>query len=291
MRILQPVLGAYRWWTTAMPRIRGRGLLLRVIDALQRVGVAAPIVIGEEAVRVEHGSDFVARSVMYRGAWEPEETALLRSLTPRGGVFLDVGANIGYFTLLASRWVGVEGRVYAMEPVKETFGRLTRNLALNGVTNVRAFQLGAARIPATAEIALASDAGHAHLVTGSDARGRVETVALTTIDDLVASEGFERLDVIKVDVEGADFEVLRGAGETLSRFRPVVLMEVELLARFGASVDDVKRFFHGLGYETQLLEHRSATDLLCRPAVAAGRVRALVGATHSRPSAAAACPE
>lgn len=259
-----------------MPTVRGRGLLLRLIDMLHRAGVAAPVVIGEEGVRIELGTDFVTRDVLFRGAWEPEETGLLRSLTPAGGVFLDVGANIGYFTLLASRWVGSAGLVYALEPVRATYARLMRNVALNDVTNVRAFKLGAARAAGTAEIALASDAGHSHLVAGSDVPACGEAITLTTVDAFVARERLQRLDVLKVDVEGADFEVILGASETLAMFRPAVLMEVELLTRFGTSVDDVKRFFHGLGYETELLEHRSAADLLCRPSVATGRVRAPV---------------
>lgn len=214
---------------------------------------------------VELGTDFVTRDVMYRGGWEPEETSLLRALTPANGVFIDVGANVGYFSLLASRWVGPMGRVYALEPVRGTYRRLIRNLELNQASNVRALNVGAGRSAATATIALERDAGHAHLVVTGAAATSVETITLTTIDALVDRERLPRVDVIKVDVEGADFEVIRGALATLQRFRPAVLLEVELLARMATSIEEVERFFEDIGYATELIRHRSATDMLCRP--------------------------
>jgi FkbM family methyltransferase len=245
--------------------VRGRGLILRAVDGLQRRGLLAPIVTGEEGVKLELGTDYVARSIFYSNNWEPEETSLLRSVTPQGGTFIDVGANIGYFSLLASRWVGPSGAVYALEPVRATHARLRRNLALNPTANVTAVQVGASSTPGTAAIALESDAGHAHLVAGEVGPERLETITLTTVDAFVTSNRLTRVDVLKIDVEGADFEVIRGAQTTLRRFRPVVLMEVELITRFGASVRDVEHFLDAIGYDCQLLGHRSATDLLCRP--------------------------
>lgn len=265
MRLLQPLVRAYTLWARHFSPIRGRGLILRAVDVLQRRGLAPPIIVGEEGVRLELGTDYVARDIFYRQQWEPEETALLRSITPSGGTFLDVGANIGYFTLLASRWVGPSGTVVAFEPVSTTHERLRRNLALNPTANVLAVRAGASSAPGTAAIALEDDAGHSHLLAGETSVGRQETITLTTVDAFVTSMGLKRVDVIKIDTEGADFEVLRGAEATLRRFRPVVLMEVELLARFGATVEDVTLFLDGIGYDGEVLAHRSATDLLCRP--------------------------
>ena len=266
MRLLQPLLHAYTAWSEYLPTVRGRGLILRAIDELQRLGVAAPLIKGEEGVTLELGGDYVARGVMYSGTWEPEETTLLRSVTPSGGTFIDVGANIGYFSLLASRWVGPNGLVFALEPVTSTYSRLRRNIALNHAANVQALQLGASsRESTSAAIALESDAGHSHLVRDGAAVGRHETISLTTIDALVERLGIARVDVLKIDVEGADFEVVRGAATTLSRFKPHVLMEVALIERFGTTLLDVQHFFDEIGYESVIKHHRSATDLFCTP--------------------------
>ena len=197
--------------------------------------------------------------------WDVEAT--VRALEPLRAdrVFFHTEFGLPPGCLLASRWVGPSGAVYALEPVGATHERLRRNLDLNPTANVTAVQVGASSAPGRAAIALEADAGHSHLVAGEVNPGRQETITLTTIDAFVDSKGLTRVDVLKIDVEGADFEVIRGAQATLRRFRPVVLMEVELIARFGASVGDVERFLDAIGYDCQLLRHRSATDLLCRP--------------------------
>lgn len=265
MRVLQPFARAYVAWNTYLPRVRGRGAIIRAVDWLQAHGFSPPIVTGEDGVKLELGTDYVSRSLYFHNYWEPEETTLLRSVTPRGGTFIDVGANIGYFTLLASRWVGPSGRVYALEPVSATHVRLQRNLVLNAIGNVTAVKAGASSAPGTGEIGLESDAGHSHLLTASTQSVRQETITLTTVDDLVASNALDRVDVLKIDVEGADFEVLLGAEKTLRTYQPVVLMEVELIARFNRSIGEVQRFLSHVGYDSELLAHRSASDLLCRP--------------------------
>ena len=265
MRILEPLLWAYTFWADHLPAFRGRGLILRAVDVLQRRGVSAPVITSRDGIRIEFGTDYVARDIFYRGEWEPEETALLRSVTPAGGTFVDVGANIGYFTLLASRWVGPTGRVIALEPVASTYRRLRRNLELNGAGNVTTLQCGASARSGTAKMAVGGDAGHSHLVRDEDAATAAEGVALTTVDELVEAHGLRRLDVLKVDVEGADFDVIRGAATTLRRLRPVVLMEVELIQKFGASIEQVEAFMESLDYRCEVLRHRSATDMLCRP--------------------------
>ena len=265
MRILQPAARAYLAWSRRLPRLRGRGAIIRAVDWLQAHGLAAPIVTGEEGIKLELGTDYVSRSVYHYGFWEPEETALLRSVTPRGGTFIDVGANIGYFALLASRWVGPSGHVYALEPVSATHARLRRNLALNPSDNLTPVRTGASSAAGTAAIALESDAGHSHLLTAGGHAARQETISLTTIDEFVANYAPTRVDVLKIDVEGADFEVLLGAKKTLQSFRPAVLMEVDLIKRFNRSVPEVKEFLAAVGYDSELLVHRSASDLFCRP--------------------------
>ena len=218
MKILQPMVHTYSWWAKNLSWIRGRGLILRAVDGLQRLGIAAPIVTGDEGVRLELGTDFVARSILYDHRWEPEETELLRPVTPSGGTFIGVGANIGYFSLLASRWVGPSGQVFALEPVSATHSRLRRNIALNSIANITPVQVGASSVPGTAIIALEDDAGHSHLVSADGDQGRQETIALTTVDAFVASKRLTRVDVMKIDVEGADFEVIRWAEWSIRRW-------------------------------------------------------------------------
>jgi hypothetical protein len=107
-----------------------------------------------------------------------------------------------------------------------------------------------------------ADSGWSHLAPDGDDG---EAVEATTIDETVQRLGLSRIDVIKVDVEGADFEVVRGARRTIEQLRPMVLMETHHLHRFGGSVDAVKEFFETLGYDVEPQGNDYSLDILAAP--------------------------
>ena len=90
-------------------------------------------------------------------------------------------------------------------------------------------------------------------------------VELTTLDRFVKRQRLKRLDVLKVDVEGLDFEVIRGAVTAIEAFRPVVLLEVEHTHNFGTSIMEIEQFFRDLGYCVRLLDDGHSRDMLCLP--------------------------
>ncbi len=148
-----------------------------------------------------------------------------------GNVVIDVGANIGITAVLAGAMVK-GGRVIAVEPVTETFSFLVRNVRASGLSNVECIRAAAA----------ASDAGELALVTRPSANvaafvgstdtmeryaGYSEVIApAMTLDAIVAEHGVESVDFVKIDVEGYELEVLKGAEDLLRRFEPVVFLEV-----------------------------------------------------------------
>ncbi|HEX2781680.1 MAG TPA: FkbM family methyltransferase [Gemmatimonadaceae bacterium] len=264
---MQPVLALERFYNRVLPGAPGSFAGTRVIRWFIRKGHArAPIVRGEESVRLEFVPgdhlDVLLRELELRGSWEPTITALLRRYVPEGGVFIDVGANIGYYSLLASSWVGDSGRVIAFEPLAQTFARLLRHIEMNGAKNVVPLRLACAASAGARRMLTFADSGWSHLATGGTEGEQVEA---TTIDDTIASLNPARVDVLKIDAEGADFEVLRGARRTLEHFRPTVLMETHHLHRFGATVEMVRDFLHSLDYEISPLTHDYSSDLLANP--------------------------
>jgi hypothetical protein len=126
------------WWHSRWPLARGKALGFRLNSALYSIGVLKPVVaktlpgIAMEA----DGRDLVSQSILVDGLWEPRLTEIIAKALPPGGVFIDVGAHVGYYTLLASRRVGPAGRVVAVEPNPETLLRLRRNIALNDSRNI-----------------------------------------------------------------------------------------------------------------------------------------------------------
>jgi FkbM family methyltransferase len=166
------------------------------------------------------------RWLLYSGNYQPALTFFLKKHTPDGGTCLDVGANLGFYTLQLARWTGPHGRVIACEANPALVQHIAQDVALNGFATVTLVErpIHVRVEPVTFYISPSPgkssvDAGHvAH---------PVQTLSLTTttIDLLCQEQGWPRLDVIKLDIEGNDCNALLGARETLARFQPVIAFE------------------------------------------------------------------
>jgi FkbM family methyltransferase len=158
------------------------------------------------------------------GLYQRELAALLRRRLPSNAVAVDGGAHIGVISVLLASLCPA-GHVYAFEPVPETAAHLEHNLAANGITNVTVERLALYR--EDGEITLAFDEsypGGSHI---GDGECRVTTARL---DTWVESRGLDRLDLLKLDVEGAEPAVLDGAEQALRRFRPLTVVECNPVA-------------------------------------------------------------
>jgi FkbM family methyltransferase len=139
--------------------------------------------------------------------FDPVERALIDAELPADGVFVDIGANVGLYTLWAARRLGEGGRVLAVEPNPVAFGRLTCNLALNGLEGrVTAVPCGVADREGAFDLHLdATNLGGGSLV---ETGGETIRVPCLPLDGLLAAHGIERVDILKIDVEGAEELVL-----------------------------------------------------------------------------------
>jgi FkbM family methyltransferase len=181
--------------------------------------------------------EVLQQHVYYFGVWEPNLTSWLRARLSPGDVFVDVGANIGYFTLLGSRIVGARGSVVAVEASQSIFEALRANVARNGATNVRAVNMVAARTSGTRTV-YAGPASHVGLSTvdphaGWLPEGETESASLP---EIVGAEAWGRARVVKIDVEGAEDEVALGMAAALERTRPDFELAVELHPPAGAAL-------------------------------------------------------
>jgi FkbM family methyltransferase len=183
------------------------------------------------------------------GASEPEVQATLADALRPGSVLYDIGANIGFFTLIAARMVGARGHVFAFEPQPRARQMLERNIAHNGFENVSVIPHAVGASRGRAHLAVNSALGHATAHFADDGHP-VEVVA---IDDVVA--GLRPPDVVKIDVEGAEVEVLRGLHETIELYAPLIVCEVhganrpaleEILVNHGYSVEGIDEQTSGM---------------------------------------------
>lgn len=222
---------------------------------------------GEDAVRCTVGqvelfcdaADAAVTPGLRSGAYEPHLTAVFERHCRPGMRVVDVGANLGYFSLLASRLVGPAGKVVALEPNSENCRLLLSSLRLNGSTNVELFPVAADAAPGWAYYAthVGSNGG---LVDDADLLARFGTVVPTfRLDDLVD----EKVDLLKMDVEGAEGRVVQGATRIIEKDRPIVTTELkeEMLQRVsGRSVADYLAYFGDLGYLPTLLDKESGAE-------------------------------
>jgi FkbM family methyltransferase len=202
-----------------------------------------------------------------REDYEPELYYLERALLP-GSVFIDAGANTGIYTILAAKLVGDGGQVLSFEPGEQSYKNLARNVNLNNLSNVKMFKSALSDTEGTARFYHIDNAPNSYSL-GSDGSENTsyEEVDITTIDRVLSSEGIERVDFIKMDVEGAEEHVLQGAKSMFSKMQPQVMFEINAKAinRFNLSLYGVWNFLKNLGYEFFLVKDTGELQIANAP--------------------------
>jgi FkbM family methyltransferase len=174
--------------------------------------------------------DLIQVYIFFFGVWEPRLSRFLLGRLKKGDVFVDVGANIGYYALLASRRVGPSGKVYAIEAAPSIFAMLERNLEVNRAGNVVSFNMAVTDSAKDVPIYLHSEANLSATTTIpylAENRGAelVATVQGARLDEIVGSEALRSARIIKIDIEGAEWEVVRSLRDVL----PTLSMETEIV--------------------------------------------------------------
>jgi FkbM family methyltransferase len=175
---------------------------------------------------VRLNDQFIGAAIARDKQYEPHVTRALRDTLGRGATFIDVGANIGYFALLAAKIVGPSGRVLAFEPNPANCELLRRSIATNEFGNVTLHQQAVAESRQTLHFATAGIDSNGRVVNPAEAAA--EVVALPTVEAVALDEALAdraRIDVIKLDVEGAEARAWRGMQTILARHKPTLLFE------------------------------------------------------------------
>jgi FkbM family methyltransferase len=257
-----PLLGIRKVTMRAYP-IRGIGLG-RACEFIRRtVATHAP----DEPVLVQdfQGSaaflcylkEHMGSQVFFRGAYSYPLMPLIAEHLPRDGVFLDIGANQGEITVAAAV-AAAQGRVIAVEPVPKNRERLAKNVHLNGFRHVDIVPVALSDSDGELEIfdrRSIYDDGTTHegLATLYAHGRRTEAIArvpVRTLDGLIEEWQLHRLDMVKLDIEGAEYPALRGGQQTLKKFRPVLLVEIgrDTCRAGGYEPEELHAFISESGY-------------------------------------------
>jgi FkbM family methyltransferase len=196
-------------------------------------------------------SETINRAIFLYGTFEISETRLVQALLRPGMTFLDVGAHIGYYTIIAARLVGETGRVHSFEPSETTRRLLDANVERNGFRNVVVHREALA--DRTGEVGfypseLASNQGISSIIA-TDGRPPPEIVPSSTLDDFVAGVGNPRVNLIKMDIEGAELHAIRGGQRVLGGpDAPTLIFEAHDLGPVAAALRE-------LGYHIRRLHY------------------------------------
>ena len=247
-------------WETHWPFTRGVYLPLRLLPVLNALDIVTPV-----RAEIEPGvnlmlnpADVVDMRMLATGFWNREVWDWVAAHLSPGATFIDVGAHIGTFTIRAAKIVGPAGRVVAVEPNPITAQMLRDNVAASNWT----------RVVHVREAACAENPGRMTLFAGSEMNSGVASLSRTNVvdhgsdgrvsfdvevlplDHIVENGGLSRIDVIKIDTEGAETVVLRGARKSIRRFRPVIVLETldSQLVNMGSSTAELEALLRELGY-------------------------------------------
>lgn len=178
-----------------------------------------------------------------RGAYEPHILSVIGKTLPKGGIFVDVGANIGVLSVFAGLLVGESGLVLAIEASPSNCEYLRRNILLNDCPNINAVNVGIWDCPTILTFSYVPEvAGCSFFSTTNVQNGIAEVVNCDSLDTVLKNYGYNSVDLIKVDIEGAEIKLLNGGGEVFGKMRPKLIIEINpvtLQRFFNATLKDI----------------------------------------------------
>jgi FkbM family methyltransferase len=240
--------------------------LFRKINFLKWIYHYTCLFVGRliKIVRIQ-GFKIYAPSPLLRGSmfikrgYELETTNLINKLIKPGEVFVDVGANVGYYSLLAARKVGKTGKVYAFEPVKKNFIFLKKNIQLNNFKNIIPINKAVSNFEGKKRIFLSKDDGqHSFRKVGKSSLN----VSVTTIDNFFKK--ISKIDWIKIDTEGSEGFVIEGAKKIIKKNKNIkIILEFmpKFLLELGYPPLKLLNNLHRLGFQVFIIEEKGLKQI------------------------------
>lgn len=196
--------------------------------------------------------DWIQQQIYFFGYYDERGINCIKNQLKPGDTFIDIGGNIGAYSLIAAKLVGIDGQVIAFEPVTHVRNRLMENASLNQLEQIKVEPLAVfnKNTELTLHISNQDNLGMSSIHAFKESFGLTETVQAVRFDDYVAKNNITQIDLIKMDIEGAELFALEGMKSTLTNLKPVVLIEIcsNILEGTNLRVDEIYTFFEELNY-------------------------------------------
>ncbi|MBR1734328.1 MAG: FkbM family methyltransferase [Alphaproteobacteria bacterium] len=233
-----------RWWTYLNMKTP---VLMNWIDGL--------------IVRIYPDNE-IFRSIYVNGIYDPNSIVAINTLLPKDGIFIDVGASFGLFSLLATKSVGANGHIYAIEPSYRDYSRLVDNININNLGNsISSYRLAISNTSETVLLNIATEERSALNTLGKEFSFKgiekisQESVDAIALDDFVIANQIKHVDVIKLDIEGSELKALQGALKTIEKFHPAIMLGVNsnALKAAGTDHDEIQKIISEINYKAYKL--------------------------------------
>jgi FkbM family methyltransferase len=268
---LEPYKLAYRAYTIARAIARAarvNGALRHSLGRLAGRSVFSMSANIDQPISIQGHQMFLAAAGRYPSLdmlmdkYEEATTQLFRQLLQPGMVVVDVGANVGYFSLLSADQVGPTGMVYAFEPEPVNHSLLQKNIDLNAYSNILAMQMAVSNTSGCIEFFLSELDSGSHSIYQEGARGVADklSVTSTTLDSFLEELGWPNIDLVKIDVEGAELAVLEGMESSIQRSSCLTLILEYcpfLLQSAGLNPSDLLDKLTSLGFQTHIIDDKN----------------------------------
>jgi FkbM family methyltransferase len=212
--------------------------------------------------------DWVQYNLFIYGKYEENETLLWEKLVKKSSVILDIGANVGYFSLLASK-INPKSSIFSFEPIKHTFDRLSYNVKQNNFQNIKLFNCAISDENRILSINVGNENnwGMSSVNNHEFTSGKIENINAISIDNFVKEEKIQRVDLIKLDIEGAEYMALEGMKNTLDNYSPDILIEIldEHLLKQNKSSEMIYNLLFSKGYVAFSIENNGVLKRLLTP--------------------------
>lgn len=203
--------------------------------------------------------EVIDSSLYYSGTYENDEEKLVDELLNPGMIAFDIGANFGYYTFRMAKKVEPGGTIYAFEPTTWAYDKLLRNASLNpNITNIEYMKIALSDSTAEKELNIQSS----YRIDNKNGNF-IGKYKITSLDEFVRDNHFNKIDFIKMDVDGYEGKIIRGSQYVLKKYHPIILMEIcpSMLEKNMDHVSDLIEILTSLGYKYWSTEKKEIYNL------------------------------
>lgn len=208
-------------------------------------------------------SEHIQRQLFWYGHYEQALGNLVKKILQPGYVFFDIGANIGYFSLIAANNAPTS-KIISFEPVKNLFQKLRENISINSIGNITAVNAAIGELNEEKELFISADdnLGMSSFQPPENFSGRKEKVKVISIDSWFKTARLSRVDLIKLDIEGSELAALKGMQEVLHNFKPLIIAEInpDTLGLFNLTPVDIFAYLNKLEFNGYGISERGKLE-------------------------------